>query len=156
MTEEPREKSLLLLHFFFSLPCWIFSFAVLAAADTAPSPQPPPSLSLSLSALPLPRLKGNKSAGFPHQPFIAASFFSLLLAQSVFFFLLLAFFLSPRSLRPREMIRFPTEACCFSYCGGEALVSVGRFNCPRALPVRDGDAYQNSRHTEPRPATFHA
>lgn len=154
MTEEPREKSLLLLHFFFLSPLLDFLLRRARRCRYC-SLSTTPSLSLSLAPLPLPRLKGNKSAGFPHQPFIAASFFSLLLAQSVFF-LLLAFFLSPRSLRPREMIRFPTEACCFSYCGGEALVSVGRFNCPRALPVRDGDAYQNSRHTEPRPATFHA
>ena len=103
---------------------------------------PPPPY---LCSLPLPWLKGNKSA---------ASCITLHRWKSslVRIFISLSFLLN-------EMIQFPTAACddVFCCCGGAALFFlVGRLSCPQALPVGDGDSYQNSCHMKPRPATFHA
>lgn len=47
-------------------------------------------------------------------------------------------------------------AGCFSCSGGGAVYIVGMFICPQALPVGDGDSYQNSCHMKLRPATFQA
>lgn len=44
------------------------------------------------------------------------------------------------------MIQLPVEVCYVFYCGGGALFLVGRLSCPQALPVGDGDSYQNSYH----------
>lgn len=107
-----------------------------AAADTA--------LSLSLSH-PLPIfalflflwLKGNRSAGscILHRCIFTCAYFYLLMLN--------------------EMIQSPTEACYVFCCGGGALFLVGRLSCPRALPVGDGDSYQNSCHMKLCPVTFY-
>ena len=47
-------------------------------------------------------------------------------------------------------------AGCFSRCDGGAVYIVGMSICPPALPVGDGDSYQNSCHMKLRPATFQA
>lgn len=126
---------------------WIFSFTVpLQILLPLPLLPPPSPLSLSLPSLclfsSLSLAKGEQKRWFLHHPS------SLHLHLRVF--------LSPRLFLPNEMIQFPTEACCVFCCGGGALFLVGRLSCPQALPVGDGDSYQNSCHMKLRPATFPA
>lgn len=125
---------------------WIFFFTVLLQILLPLYPPPPlslclpPSLSLFVSLSPA---KGEQKRWFLHHPS------SRHLRLDIFFFISLSFLLN-------EMIQFPTEVCRFFCCGGGALFLVGRFNCPQALPVGNGDSYQNSCHMKLLPATFNA
>jgi len=141
-----RVNEELLRNYLFIL--WNFFFTALLQILLPLSPSFLLSLSLSLS-LPLPIsvlflfpwLKGNKSAGS-----------CITLHRCIFtsrIFISLPFLLN-------EMIQFPTAARYVFYCGGGALFLVGRLSCPKALPVGDGDSYQNSCHMNLCPDTVQA
>lgn len=141
VNEEPLRNYLFIF--------WNFSFTALLQILLPLSPSFSLSLSLFALYLPLPIsslfpwLKGNKSAG-------SCITLHRFIFTCAYFYLFVGFF----SLN--EMIQFPTDACDVFYCGGGALFLVGRLSCPTALPVGDGDSYQNSCHMKRRPATFHA